>query len=480
MTARPALADLDADAIERGLSAAVEALEARADRGSLVDWVWWTLADAHEGSRARGELSAEDAAGNAYAWLAEAAAALVRVMAPPSRGPVLALSLHAVTHAPDEMLRPGTLLELVRAELQGGEGAARRAARIASMRRGKSAVDSLVLASALLPLDEASAWFDEALTQAAALRPDELARTASGAIDGLGSERAKMLYDKIQSRGGAPREWLVALAPQLPDDARAGAIEQARAWATEGTVMLDGKVRRALVACVDAAQCLAWLDEAGADDAVALVERLAALGLRDQGLSAFDRRFSEPLRRMEARLAAYGTGSPSPRAIDHVRGATSGLDAARWAELIKRHAPVLVAFFEEAELVARLARLEDAMGIEARAALAPFVGAPLRRRLLREAVSLQRDAGDTDTLAALARCARWLEIEEAIALSVLELPVGSLEELLREHGSLWWTAPLLHRAVGDEGLVEVARVIAEALLGYTPPAHGAAGFGPSA
>ncbi|WP_437659353.1 hypothetical protein [Sorangium sp. So ce1182] len=468
MTTRPTLFSLDRDAIEGGLADAAEALRVHPHAQTLCDWMGWVLADACEGTRAQEDLSLEEMAGRMSAWLVDATWAIARVMAPPSRGPVLAQSLRAVRRAPDEALRPGVLLDLVRLGLLGGEDATRRAAQIASGRSGEDAVESLVAAAALLPPSEANAWLDEALTRAASLRSDELVRVAGRAFSGLGAERATRLYEKIQAQGGAPREWLVALAPRLPVEVLSGALGLVLACAAEGTVIVEGEARRALLDHLDAAQCLAWIEVAAVHEAVALVERLAALGEREQALTVFDRRFSEPMVRAEARLAACGVGPGTPGPdLAFVRDALEPLPAARWAGIVKHYPRSVETFFDAAEILARLAPLQDVMGIEARAALAPFVGVPLQRRLLRDAVALQRDAGDRDTLAALASCARWIEVDEAISLLLLELPAGSLDELLRAHGLLYWTAPLLHRAVGDEGLVAIARLLADGLLGET-------------
>ncbi len=101
----------------------------------------------------------------------------------------------------------------------------------------------------------------------------------------------------------------------------------------------------------------------------------------------------------------------------------------------------------------------------------PFLNAPTRRHVVRNAMRAQRELGDETSCVALFMCAPWLDVAEAAeafasffnAFGPLD-PGNNLHELIRPHGHIYWSVPLLKKLGGDEALVAAGREVLAAVL----------------
>ena len=104
--------------------------------------------------------------------------------------------------------------------------------------------------------------------------------------------------------------------------------------------------------------------------------------------------------------------------------------------------------------------LDEITGIEVRVTLArEMKDETLRNRLLSEAVELELQNHDPNTIVFLGAAAHLLDRDQAVRLSHFALGHATLRSLLRPFGTLWHAAPFLARAAAPDTVLEMGRCI---------------------
>lgn len=209
-------------------------------------------------------------------------------------------------------------------------------------------------------------------------------------------------------------------------------------------------------------QLRALLEEIAGGDGTLWKEGLAAAG---EGPRFRRREYSRAVSKELRSLlddARRGGGSAAVKAY------LAGLSPAARSERMRPAAKELIAVLGS-EVVARLLEGGGIVLVDNVRFFVPFLSAPSRGQVLREAMSAQRELGDETSIVALFMCAPWMNVAEtAEAFASFFSAFGSLDptnhlyNLIRRNGDIYWSAPLLRKLGGDEALVATGREIVDA------------------
>lgn len=209
-------------------------------------------------------------------------------------------------------------------------------------------------------------------------------------------------------------------------------------------------------------QLRALLDEIAGGD-LALVKEGLAVAMEGPRFRRreYSRKVSKELRsllddarcdKQNAAIEAYLARLPPRERVERMRPAAKELIAVLGSD-------VVAALLEDAEI-----SLVDNVRF-----FVPFLSAPSRKRILRRAMSAQRELGDETSIVALFMCAPWLDLAEAAEAFACFFnvfgqldPANNLYNLIRHHGDIYWSVPLLRKLGGDEALIATGREIVAA------------------
>jgi hypothetical protein len=147
----------------------------------------------------------------------------------------------------------------------------------------------------------------------------------------------------------------------------------------------------------------------------------------------------------------------------------AGLSPSKRLEKMRPAAEALVAVLGS-DVVAKLLEDGEISLIDNVRFFAPFLNPSSRRHVLRKAISAQCERGDETSCVALFMAAAWFDVAEAAQAFACCFntfgrldPANNLYNLVRRHGHIYWSVPLLRKLGGDGALVSVGREVVAAV-----------------